>query len=252
MTTLDAGVSMAQITLDKRLVKHIASYLKKHKKADLVSTYLSFIEEKYDIDPVIFVREKTIYRSQKDLIQQLEEKGKLWRETEVKIQVGQPSVNEETKKIYICPHTGKVYGNNTHPNPQDAIYEWVSKCPENKERVGGLKAKRFFVSEDPDVIKNYIQKRKEPVTKTVYSSAVTGKLFGTKRAVIEDFTSSQLKHIPLPEVTNQNRFTMEDSFLAFIEDELDESKITSFVEALSGHEEFTTHVARWMEELGEE
>lgn len=74
----------------------------------------------------------------------------------------------QQRKIYICPFTGKVFGDNTHPNPQDAIYDWVSKCPENKERLDGIKVKRFFVSEDPDVIKNYIQKRREPISKIVF------------------------------------------------------------------------------------
>ena len=62
--------------------------------------------------------------------------------------------------------------------------------------VGNLyslkKAFNFFdvdpiISEDPEVIKNYIKRRKEPIKKVVYSSAITGKLFNTKGAVIEDF-----------------------------------------------------------------
>ena len=80
------------------------------------------------------------------------------RQTEIKIQVGKPTVNAQTKKVYICPFTGKVFGDNTHPNPQDAIYDWVSRCPENTERVNGLKVKRCYVSEDPEIIQNYIEK----------------------------------------------------------------------------------------------
>ena len=193
-----------------------------------------------------------IFQSQEELVKKLESQGKLWRETEIKIQYGQQSVNEQTKKIYICPFTGKVFGDNTHPNPQDAIYDWVSKCPENKERVGGLKAKRFFVSEDADVIKNYIIKRKEPITKIVYSSAVTGKLFNSKEAVMDDFIKNQLKPIPLEEVPNQNRFQIEETFLAFIQKQLEESKINSFVESLSQHEEFSSYIDQWLEEVKEE
>ena len=73
-------------------------------------------------------------------------------DTEIKIGQDTRSVNEQTKKIYICPFSGKVFGDNTHPNPQDAIYDWVSTCAENNERVGGLRVKRFFVSEDPEMI----------------------------------------------------------------------------------------------------
>jgi len=246
------GEKMAAIAISETLKDELLKFLKKNKKADLITTYLLFLEKKFNIDPVLFIRDKMIFQSQDELIKRLESQGKLWRETEIKIQYGQQSVNDQTKKAYICPFTGKVFGDNTHPNPQDAIYDWVSKCPENKERVGGLKAKRFFVSEDPEVIKNYIVKRKEPITKIVYSSAVTGKLFNSKEAVIDDFIKNQLKPIPLEEVPNQNRFQIEETFLAFIQKQLEESKINSFVETLSQYEEFSSHIDQWLEEVKEE
>ncbi len=243
---------MATVAISETLKDELLKFLKKNRKADIVTTYLFFLEKKFNISPVLFIRDKMIYQSQEDLIKHLESQGKLWRETEIKIQYGQQSVNEQTTKIYICPFTGKVFGDNTHPNPQDAIYDWVSKCPENKERVGGLKAKRFFVSEDPEVIKNYIVKRKEPITKIVYSSAVTGKLYNSKQAVIEDFVNNQLKPIPLEEVPNQNRFQIEEHFLAFIQKQLEESKINAFAETLSGIEEFASFIDQWLEEEKDE
>ncbi len=243
---------MATLAISGTLKDELLRFLKKNRKADIVTTYLFFLEKKFNISPVLFIRDKTIYQSQEELIKSLESQGKLWRETEIKIQYGQQSVNEQTRKIYICPFTGKVFGDNTHPNPQDAIYDWVSKCPENKERVGGLKAKRFFVSEDPEIIKNYIVKRKEPITKVVYSSAVTGKLFNSKHAVIEDFLKNQLKPIPLEEVPNQNRFQIEEHFLAFIQTQLEESKINAFAETLAGIEEFAPFIDQWMEEEKDE
>ncbi|MCB1083673.1 MAG: DUF2709 domain-containing protein [Simkania sp.] len=239
---------MASSVITKSLKDLLADFLKNNKKADLLTTYFFFLEKKYNIQPVLFLREKTIYQSKEEILKKAEEEGKLWRETEIKIQVGTPAVNEGTKKIYICPFTGKVFGDNTHPNPQDAIYDWVSKCPENTERIEGMRVKRFFVSEDPEVIKNYIQKRKEPITKIVFSSGLTGKLFNSKKAVIEDFETNQLKPMPLLDVPSQNRFQIETHFLNFIEEQLDESKITAFVEAMSEHDEFSTHVERWVEE----
>jgi hypothetical protein len=197
---------------------------------------------------VLFLREKTIFQSKSELLKRLEDEGKLWRETEIKIQVGAPSVNENTKKIYICPFTGKVFGDNTHPNPQDAIYDWVSECPENTERMDGMKVKRFFVSEDPEVIKNYIQKRREPISKIVFSSGVTGKLFNSKKSVLDDFEKNQLKSMELVDVPSQNRYQIEESFLAFIQEQLDDNRISAFVDAMSAHKEFETHVARWVEE----
>jgi hypothetical protein len=243
---------MTAVVISENLKDELAKFLKKNRKADLITTYLFFLERKYNIHPVLFIREKMVFQSQDDLVKRLEQQGKLWRETEIKIQMGQQSVNEHTKKIYICPFTGKVFGDNTHPNPQDAIYDWVSKCPENKERVGGLKVKRFFVSEDPEVIKNYIVKLKAPITKLVYSSAVTGKLFNSKAAVIDDFLKNQIKPLSLVEATNQNRFQLEEEFLAFIQKQLDESKLSAFVESMSSFDEFSSYVEQWTEEERQE
>jgi len=243
---------MTNIVITESLKEELLKYLKKNRKADLITTYLFFLEKKFNIQPVLFIRDKTIYQSQDELIKKLEEQGKLWRETEIKIQLGQQSVNDQTKKIYICPFTGKVFGDNTHPNPQDAIYDWVSNCPENKERVGGLRAKRFFVSEDREVIKNYIGKIRAPITKIVFSSALSGKLFNSKNAVIDDFIKNQLKPTPLVEVPNQNRFQIEEHFLAFIQKQLEESKINAFVQALSIIEEFDSYLGGWLEEDADE
>jgi len=239
---------MANSVINKSLKELLIEYLKKNRKSDLLTTYFFFLEKKYNIQPVLFIRGKTIYQSKTIILKELEEAGKLWRETEIKIQVGTKTVNEETKKIYICPHTGKVFGDNTHPNPQDAIYDWVSTCPENKERIDGMKVKRFFVSEDSDIIKNYIQKRREPISKIVFSSGLTGKLFNSKQAVIEDFEKMQLKPMEFFDVPGQNRFTIAEEFLSFIQDQLDDAKINQFVEALNDDEAFSSHIKRWQEE----
>lgn len=238
---------MTKTVITEKLKNELDDFLKQNRKADLVTTYLFFLEKKFQLKPVLFVKEKMIYQSLDELVAKLEKEGKLWRETEIKIQVGQPSVNDQTKKIYICPFTGKVFGDNTHPNPQDAIYDWVSKCPENTDRIHGLKVKRFFVSEDPEVIKNYIGKRKEPISKIVFSSAITGKLFNSKQAVIDDFKKNQLKVLSLIDVPNQNRFNLEDHLLHFIQDHMDEAKVSSFVEAMSKEEAFSEYINQWLE-----
>jgi hypothetical protein len=235
-------------TLSASLKNKLLGFLKKNKKTDLISTYLYYIENNYHLDPVLFPKEKTIYQSLENLIQHLEKEGKLWRETEIKIQFGQQSVNEQTKKIYICPFTGKVFGDNTHPNPQDAIYDWVSSCKENTERVDGLRAKRFFVSEDPDVIKNYITPRTSVLSKIVFSSAITGKLFNSKQAVLDDFQKHHVKHLSLFEVQNQNKFQIEPTFLAFLQNHLTEEKIAAFVEILSEHKEMQPYLHKWLNE----
>lgn len=238
---------MATIKIPQDLKKDLIRFLDEE-GSDLVPAYLFYLEKKFQLKPVVFVRDKIIYPTAEEAVKELEKEGKLWRETEIKIGYGPPTVNEQTKRIYICPFTGKVFGDNTHPNPQDAIYDWVSKCPENTERVGGVKVKRFFVSEDPEVIKSYIKPQKTTISKTVYSSAITGKLFNSKESVIDDFKENYLKGLTLVEVQNQNKFQLHEKFLNLIQEHLQEDKITEFVEALAEHKEFASYVKEWVEE----
>lgn len=240
---------MTKVAISEQLSKDLKDFLHENPGAELVNTYLYYVEKKFNLLPVVFVRDKIIFQGEEEAIKELEKNNKLWHEAEIKISLGQLSVNDQTKKIYICPFTGKVFGDNTHPNPQDAIYDWVEKCPENKERVGGLKAKRFFVSEDHDVIMSYVAKAKpkQPITKIVYSSVLNGKLFSKKQAVIDDFKKNYLKPLTLFEVQNQNRFEIESNFLSFIQKQLAEDKITAFVEALAEMDEFIPYVTRWIE-----
>lgn len=240
---------MTKVVINEDLQKTLKDFLRENPSAELVNTYLFYIEKKFNLEPVLFPRDKIIYQSDQEAVKVLEDQHKLWHEAEIKISLGHSMVNEQTKKIYICPFTGKVFGDNTHPNPQDAIYDWVSKCPENTERVGGLKVKRFFVSEDPEVIQSYIAKNKPkaPITKIVYSSVLSGKLFSSKEAVIEDFKKNYLKRLSLFEVQNQNRFQIEEHFLAFIQKQLSEEKITAFVEALAEIQTFAPFVIQWIE-----
>ncbi len=241
---------MVKLSISQAEHRALKDFFGLTKHPALISAYLLYVEKKFGLEPVLFIRDKIIYQSTDDALKILEKEGKLWRETEIKIGYVTSSVDELTKKIYICPFTGKVFGDNTHPNPQDAIYEWVATCPENKERVGGLKVKRFFISEDSEVIKSYASKfkPKEPITKIVFSSAVNGKLFHSKEAVIDDFKANYLKTMSLVEVQNQNRFQIEESFMGFIEKQLADDKIASFVEALAEVPEFMPHVERWIEE----
>jgi hypothetical protein len=240
---------MTKLVISEELRHSLQQFLTDTPSPELVNTYLCFIENKFNLEPVLFPKDKIIYQSSEDAIRALEKEGKLWHETEIKIGFSNLSVNEQTKRIYICPFTGKVFGDNTHPNPQDAIYDWVSKCPENKERIGGLRVKRFYVSEDTGVIQSYIAKTKpkEPITKVVYSSVLSGKLFSTKQSVIDDFKKNYLKHLSLVEVQNQNRYQLEDSFLAFIQKQLVEDKIAAFVEALAEYDDFRPYVEQWIE-----
>lgn len=240
---------MTKIVITEDLKSTLANYLKKNSSAELLNVYLFFIENKFNIQPVLFPKEKMIYQSAEDAIAFLEKENKIWHETEIKIGFSNLSVNAQSKKIYICPFSGKVFADNTHPNPQDAIYDWVSKCPENTEREGGLKVKRFFISEDPEVINSYLSKvkHKAPITKKVFSSVLSGKLFSSREGVIKDFKSNYLHPMTLLEVQNQNKYHIEENFLQFLQKHLNEEKVESFVEALAENEEFTPYIEQWME-----
>ncbi|MCB1081315.1 MAG: DUF2709 domain-containing protein, partial [Chlamydiia bacterium] len=63
-----------------------------------------------------------------------------------------------------------------------------------------------------------------------------------------DFEKNQLKPMELIDVPGQNRFKIEEHFLTFIQDQLDDSKISAFVDAMSAYDEFSKHVERWVEE----
>jgi len=239
---------MAKIVITEELKRAILDYLKARRNNDLVETYLYYLENRYDLHPVVFLRGKMIYKSQKDAVKQLEEQGKLWHETEIKIRFGKADVNEETKRIYICPFTGKVFGNNTHPNPQDAIYDWVSTCPENKERSSGIKVKRFFISEDLELIKSYMSKNEKTVSKKVFSSVVSGKIFNDKKSILADFKKNYIKKIDLVAAQNQNRFELDVSLLEFLQEHMDEERISNFIEAMAEYDEFAPYLSDWIEE----
>ena len=191
---------MTPTVISKEIKSELEQFFKENESAELVTTYLFYVEKKFNLHPVLFPKDKVIYQSAEDAVKHVEKQQQLWHETEIKIGFSNLSVNDQTKKIYICPFTGKVFGDNTHPNPQDAIYDWVSKCPENTEKVNGLRVKRFFISEDPEVIKSYAAKfkPKESITKVVYSSVLSGKLFNSKESVIKDFRENKYYEKPIP------------------------------------------------------
>lgn len=241
-------MAASDVVITQDFKGRLKKYLSESSSTELVNAYLYFIENKFKLQPVLYPKNKMIYQSADQATEVISKEQPLWREAEIKITFSRESVNELTRKIYICPFTGKVFGDNTHPNPQDAIYDWVSKCPENTERVGGLPVKRFFISEDPDVIKNYLAKErpKEPITKKVFSSALSGKIFNSKEAVLKDFKENYLKPMTLLEVQSQNRFTIEKHLLDFIQAQLVEDKVAAFLEALAEDEDFVPFVEQWI------
>lgn len=239
---------MNSMELTDKLRKDLESFLKKNRRADLVAAYLRCVELREKLQPVVHPGSKTIFAGAEGAIEALESESRLSRETEIKISFDQGAVNEQTQKIYICPYSGKVFGDNTHPNPQDAIYEWVSTCPENSDRIGGLRVKRFLVSEDPKLIKKYITHRKKSVTKRVFSSIVSGKLYDTRKNVWDEFRLHYLKPMSLYEVQEQNRFQIHPDLLKLLQEQLQEAKIADFVESLSKHAFFKPYLNLWLED----
>ncbi len=243
---------MTEVLMPKKsnldaLKKDFLSYLKPKRKPDLITSYLHYIGKRDIISPIVCPRYKLIFKSLEDALKTLEKDGRIWRETRIHIGQETAVVNEQTRKIYICPFSGKVFADNTHPNPQDAIYDWVAKCSQNTERKDGLVVKRFFVSEDPGIISNYIEETKEPITKVVYSSALTGALYQDKETILKEFKEKYVKSFSLEEIQNQNRFEIEKGLLAYIQEQLEEDKVSSFIEGLAEHEEFMPYIEKWLE-----
>lgn len=237
---------MGKLTISDSVKKKLLGFLKTSSKDDILGLYLCYLETVFKIRPTLCVPQRMIYKDAKSAVSAMENSKSLWRETEVLIRFGEKSVNSNTKKVYICPFTGKVFADNTHPNPHDAIYHWVSNCSENNERESGLPTKRFFVSEDPEIIKSYQKKRRAVLKKTVFSSGISGKLFNSKAAVIEDFKKSYLKPLTLFEVQGQNKFEIDVNLLKFIQEHLTEDKISNFVEQIVTYPEFTQYAKIWM------
>lgn len=233
-------------TLDA-LKQDFLSYLKPKRKPDLITSYLHYIAKRDIVSPVACPRYKIIFKSLEDALQVLGNNDRIWRETRIIIGQETAAVNDQTKKIYICPFSGKVFANNTHQNPQDAIYDWVAKCPQNTERKDGLVVKRFFVSEDPEIIKTYIEQVDEPIEKVVFSSALTGALYLNKETILEEFKKDYVKPFALDEIQNQNRFEIEASLLKYIQEQIAEEKVSEFIEDLAEHEEFMPYIEKWLE-----
>lgn len=225
----------------------LLQFLKKQKTPELLSTYLFYLEKSLNLKPAVFVRDKIIFKTPEDAIKQLEASKKIYRETEIQICSGKPEVNEHTKRVYICPFSGKVFADNVYANPQDAIYDWLSSCPQNLEKQSGVPVKRFLVSDDPKVIREYMVPPKKPIIKTVFASAISGKLFHDLATLIEDFKNSYLKLMSLEEVQNQNKFQLESSFLSLLQDALEEDKIAEFVESLADDTAFHGYISQWVD-----
>jgi hypothetical protein len=242
MTT---GAFMTTLSFSKPQLTDLSKFFKKHPRSDLISSYVHFLEIKYKVKPLVYMPQKKIYMNESELLKTLETDEALYRETDIIIKIGAKQVNERTKRIYICPFSGKVFGDNTHANPQDAIYDCVSKFAKIDEKNNELSVKKFFVSDDPEVIKNYIHDTKKTLTKRVYTSLITAKLYNSKEAVIEDCLENYVKEISFIKVTEQNRFEIEETFLAFIQENLDESRVAEFVEALSECDGFEAQIKRW-------
>jgi hypothetical protein len=234
-------------TISSEHRSELLKFLKKNPTADAVVGYCAFVEYKFRLKPVLYPREKMIYKSLEQLKEHLESQGKLCRETEITIHFGKQNVNEDTTKIYVCPFCSFVIGNNMGHHPVDEMYLHLSKCKQNTKKVDGLPSKTFLVSDDLEMIKGYITQRKAAVKKTVYTS-VSGKLFNSKKAAEEDFMKSHFKPVTLAEVVyNPKEFEIEESLYNFKEEQVTGEKIEAFLEALSKFTEFETYVKRCQE-----
>src|ERR1700722_139571 len=78
-------VSMTTIVITQDIKDALLRFLDENRPAELINTYLHFIENKFKLQPVLFPRDKIIFQSADDAAQHLEKDQKLWREAEIKI-----------------------------------------------------------------------------------------------------------------------------------------------------------------------
>jgi hypothetical protein len=53
---------MAAFVITESLKDELVRFLQKNPKSDLLTTYLFFLSRKYNIRPVLYIREKTIFQ----------------------------------------------------------------------------------------------------------------------------------------------------------------------------------------------
>lgn len=235
-----------QFTISPEHRNELLKFLKKHPNADAVEGYCAHIEQKLKLKPMACPREKVIGKSLDDLIQFLDSQGKISRETEHTFHHGKQTVNVSTVKVYICPFCHIGIGNNMDAFPADRMYDHVSKCSKNTTLGDGVPLKSFSVSEDPEMIAEFITERKASVKKIVHT--VGSKVYSSKEAVLEDFKKNQIKPMTFYEVVlNPREFEIEKRLSAVIEEYVNEEKIIAFLETLSKHPEFEPYVKKCQE-----
>lgn len=234
--------------IEETVEKDIQKYLTEKREVEVLSAYFFFLEKVHTLSPVLSLKDKVIYSTKEHALQTLEEKNALWKEVKVLVKKGNFHVNEYTKKIYICPFSGKVFGDNTHPNPQDAIYHWVANCPENKENDHGMKTKRFYVSEDPKMIKKYLDLKVNDEVRVVYSSLASRKLFQDREGIRKEYEKKYLSQISLEESYEQEKYQLEAELSELLKRELVEEKVQEFAYALSQRELIYPLIRHWFEE----
>lgn len=193
------------------------------KGIDFTEVYLSIVRELYDIDPVYYVQNKTLYKNREDARRHLCEHGNAIETLKIVVHEEAPAVDENTSKIYICPFSGKVFGNNMFSHPEDAIYDWVAKLPNNEISNSGVRKKRFFVSTDRALIVSYLHPS-EKQFKIVYKIQGSGNLFLSQEDA-ELHLINSLGSMSLKNVLNQNKLVLEPSFLSLCQELLEESCI---------------------------
>ena len=62
---------MTKITISSEVQKALREFLKENPSAELLNAYLYFVEKRFDLSPVLFVRDKIIYQSKEEAIKAL-------------------------------------------------------------------------------------------------------------------------------------------------------------------------------------
>ena len=93
---------MVKLKFTKKIISTLLVFLTKNKRADLITTYIKYLEETYKILPIIFLPKKTIFMNVDECLNILKESDELYRKTELKVSYDKSAVNDKPQKyIYV-------------------------------------------------------------------------------------------------------------------------------------------------------
>ena len=59
---------MAKLTIPGRVQESLRQFLSQKKRPELIATYLQYVEQLLNLEPVLFVKDKLVFKSKEDAV----------------------------------------------------------------------------------------------------------------------------------------------------------------------------------------